>query len=504
MMSDVRIGRYALAWVALIALVACSGGGGGNSAPVPIVTPSPTANPSTDPCESIADRAAGRHRAPRAHGGVVPDRVYVTYRSSAATRGTSSSIERSVGSTRSVDLGVQLGQSRRIVMLPAGLDPDSAAAKLKANPDVVDVAPMHYRSLASVPAAGADAVNDPRSNSVEQWYLYITGVNPAAWNVTHGSSAVSVAVIDTGLDVTNTDLTAKLDYSEKVLNGVTTVGQAAIQDSNGHGTNVAGLATAATNNSYGYAGVGYDTHLQFYKIFPDTTSTNLCPDASTSDEVIAINDAVSHGASVISLSLGSGESGGTDTGEQNAIANAIAHNVTVVAAAGNEYGTGSDGNVPDYPGAYPGVIAVGASAVTDDNTGASYGAIIAETIASYSNSGATLVAPGGDALGSSDQDTLHWIEGFFTRTSGDPSFQCSNTSSTGVCAAYFNGTSQATPQVAGAVALMEAYHGGARSLSPATVKTLLTNNADVLSGISSTRQGAGRLNAAKAVAAAHP
>jgi hypothetical protein len=60
------------------------------------------------------------------------------------------------------------------------------------------------------------------------------------------------------------------------------------------------------------------------------------------------------------------------------------------------------------------------------------------------------------------------------------------------------------PQVAGTVALMEAYHGGARSLTPAQATRLLTSTADVLPGISSARQGAGRLNAGKAVAAAHP
>jgi len=68
----------------------------------------------------------------------------------------------------------------------------------------------------------------------------------------------------------------------------------------------------------------------------------------------------------------------------------------------------------------------------------------------------------------------------------------------------FNGTSQATPQVAGTVALMMAYHGGPRSLTPAQVLALLTATTDVLPGIATTRQGAGRLDAAKAVAAAHP
>jgi hypothetical protein len=51
---------------------------------------------------------------------------------------------------------------------------------------------------------------------------------------------------------------------------------------------------------------------------------------------------------------------------------------------------------------------------------------------------------------------------------------------------------------------MEAYHGGPRTLTPALVKSLLTAHADLLPGLSATRQGAGRLNAGNSVAAAHP
>ena len=122
-------------------------------------------------------------------------------------------------------------------------------------------------------------------------------------------------------------------------------------------------------------------------------------------------------------------------------------------------------------------------------------------MSSYSNSGPTLVAPGGDAS-AGDSDLLHWIEGYSTTTAAFAADRCSN--SGGVCRVLFTGTSQATPQVAGTVALMEAYHGGPRSLTPARVLQLLQQTADPLPGISSTRQGAGRLNAGNAVAAAHP
>jgi subtilisin family serine protease len=144
------------------------------------------------------------------------------------------------------------------------------------------------------------------------------------------------------------------------------------------------------------------------------------------------------------------------------------------------------------------VIAVGASAVSD--TTANDPSTITETIASYSNDSPTLVAPGGDALSDNlnqSPDFLHWITGFGTTTANLPADRCSNTG--GVCVVLFNGTSQATPQVAGAISLMMQKHGGQRSLSPSQVKTILTSTAHPLNGVSATREGAGRLDAHAAV-----
>ncbi|MBV8599962.1 MAG: S8 family serine peptidase, partial [Candidatus Eremiobacteraeota bacterium] len=279
-----------------------------------------------------------------------------------------------------------------------------------------------------------------------------------------------------------------------VIGGVVTTGAAAVQDTNGHGTNVAGIAAAQADNNYGFAGVGYDAGLQAYRVFPSATASSDCQQADTADEARAIADAVAHGASVINLSLGSPQSQGADQAEQQAVEAAVASGVVVVAAAGNE-GSAQ----PDYPGGYPGVIAVGASSTTDSAAN-DYAAITGETVASYSNSGPTLVAPGGDPQGTSDKDTLHWIEGYGTTTAAFARDQCSDRG--GVCRVLFAGTSQATPQVSGAVALMLAAHGGPRSLSPAAVAQMLRQTADVLPGIDAARQGAGRIDVGNAVAAA--
>jgi hypothetical protein len=466
-----------------------------------LISVDPPTSPISDSCGTSTYRRASNHRlAPRASSQIVPNRLYVSYGGGASTQ----SLVRAVGAVRSVDLTPTKGVSHTIVTLAAGTNRNQAAATLRAQSGVTGVSVLHTRSI----LADSEA-NDPLLDDVDQWYLYRTNTDPGAWNLSHGTG-VNVAVIDTGIDLSNVDLTgSKLVFSEAIVDGMVTT---SAQDTNGHGTNVAGLATAATNNGYGYAGVGWNVGLLDYKIFPDANAFSDCQGADTGDEAQAIDDAVNRGASVISLSLGSpNDSGlGADTAEEDAVENAISKNVTVVAANGNEFDNSGDGLLPDYPAAYPGVIAVGASAVFDSQMN-DYAAITSETVASYSNSDPTLLAPGGDALNDPPQncssnpnapcDILHWIEGYSTNTAGFPGDRCTVVDN--VCPVLFNGTSQATPQVAGTVALMEAYHGGARTLTPAQVKTILTQNTDVLPGLGADRQGAGRLDAAKAVAASH-
>ena len=487
----------------LAALAACGGGGSNSSTPTTRVTVAPTATAAAteapDTCSSVSGY---RRRVAKLAGTnwVNPNRLYVSYKASAASR-VVMSVDQAVNATNSHDFGITNGVGHRVITLPSSTTAAAATATLKASSDVTNVESVHYRVPISF-TSGTDAVNDPLSDNVDQWYLYITNADPGGWGITTGSSAVSVAVLDTGVDLTNTDLPVK--YSESDVGGVTTVGGTAAQDTQGHGTNVAGLATATANNSNGFAGYGYSTSLQAYRIFPDATSTSDCQSADTADEALAIQHAITNGASVINLSLGAPASEGVDSVEKTAVEAAITAGVTVVAANGNEYTSG--GTASDYPAGYPGVIAVGASAVTDDNVGASYSAITAETVASYSNSGPTLVAPGGDANGDQDQDILHWIEGYSTTTAAYPPDQC--VALTGKYAPYcivlFNGTSQATPQVSGTIALMEANHGGSRSLTPAQVKAKLIAKSDLFPNISTTRQGAGRLDVAKAVAAPIP
>ncbi|HEV2737125.1 MAG TPA: S8 family serine peptidase [Candidatus Elarobacter sp.] len=461
--------------------------------------------------QSIARRTASSSSAPRgtetARGiqrfsgaGVVTNQLLVRYRGTAAQmRSRASQIELAEGATAGPELAAESGAYERFVYIPAGTDATAFAAKLRAQRDVLDVFPVHKRFPLTKPAT---VVSDPHANNVDQWYLFADGF-PNAWSYTHGTGA-KLAVIDTGVDLHNTDLTQNLVFST----GYQSAGHTA-QDTNGHGTNVTGISAAIANNALGFAGGGYNVSLLAYNIFPDTTANSHSQNASVTDEVSAVNDAVSRGADVINLSLGAAEdyspNDGFDQGEHDALTAAINAGVTVVAAAGNDADGGETGTphtVLDYPAAYNGVIAVGATGLRDNNSGVFAGST--EYVTSYSQygPGLGLVAPGGDPSGGSDNSPLHWIWNYSTTTANFPSDQCTYAHGTlpqvpTNCTAFFAGTSQATPQVSAAAALLIAAAGGHHSLSPARVTQLLESTAD---NINDPHQGHGRLNIYRALA----
>jgi subtilisin family serine protease len=420
--------------------------------------------------------------------------LLVKYNSSALTNSshTTQSVEQGYGIRYARNIGPQSGSTfSRIVQVPSGTDAETLASTLAKDPTVVSVHPTHRRgalSLTPVTPNDTQFVKD----ETRQWDLYETQA-PSAWSISEGSSSVAVAIIDTGYDPNNQDFAGKVTYSESIINGVTTSGSAAAQDTDGHGSNVAGIAAADTNNNAGVAGTGFNVALQIYRIFPNPGEAGYSADANgatSTDEAQAIYDAVAHGAKVISLSIGGTDSQGIDQSEYDAVEYAISQGVTVVSASGNERQSGV--NTVDYPAAYPGVIAVGASALNDTNA-PNVRSSATEYVASYSNSGPglTLVAPGGDPNSTADADYLHWILNLDT-TKPASGVACSDASN---CIALFAGTSQATPHVSGTAALMYSINP---SLTPAQVKSILMANAD---NINDARQGSGRLNMYRTLAA---
>src|SRR5438477_123076 len=117
---------------------------------------------------------------------------------------------------------------------------------------------------------------------------------PAAWNRTRGATGRLIAILDTGVDTTNPDLAGQVVSSINMFSANETP-----FDVMGHGTHVAGIAGAATNNGLGIAGAGFNTQLLNVKVFDDGTGK-----APVDAIVRGIDFAVNHGASVINMSLG--------------------------------------------------------------------------------------------------------------------------------------------------------------------------------------------------------
>jgi subtilisin family serine protease len=224
-----------------------------------------------------------------------------------------------VGSVR--DLGVH-------VLSVGSARAELALRLLRANPAVAFVeADAQAQRFDTIP-------NDPWW--LNEWAQVKVGA-PKAWDLTHGSSSVVVAVLDTGVDPTQPDLQGAL-----VPGWNTLAGSSNTTDTDGHGTLAAGVALARSNNGTGIASYCWSCSLMPVKVI-DTGGMG-----SFSSVANGITWATDHGARVISMSLGFTSSSST---LQSAVQYAHSHGVVIVAAAGN-YGT----TAPVYPAAYPEVL----------------------------------------------------------------------------------------------------------------------------------------------------
>ena len=287
---------------------------------------------------------------------------------------------------------------------------DGAAARaLLARAEVLAVEADPRRRITAV-------ANDPYFRS--QPHLSTVRV-PEAWESSTASSAPLIAVLDTGVDVTHPDLAGKVDAA-RAWNTLTDTRD--VTDRNGHGTAVAGVAAAATNNGIGIAGVAPGA-----RILPVVVAS---PEgwAYDSDVIEGITYAADAGAAVINLSLSSPQE--ASAAMRQAVAYATARGSVVVAAAGNS-GTSSR----EYPAALDDVLSVGA---TDD----------AGRLAFFSSSDDTVdvAAPG------------LWL----TTTQPGGGYRA------------MSGTSFSAPVVAGVAALVRSAHPG---WTPAQVRERLTATA---------------------------
>jgi thermitase len=261
---------------------------------------------------------------------------------------------------------------------------------------------------------------------------------PEAWDIST-ARWIRIAILDTGVDEQHNDF-------KKLAPGYNFTSNNSTQwnDGHGHGTHVAGIAAAKTNNGTGVAGVCWGKGN--CQIMPVKVLTNQGW-GYYSWIANGIIHAAQNSAKVINLSLGSNIDSQT---LHEAIQYAYNKNVTIVAAAGN------NGGAVLYPAAYPETIAVAATNKYDN-------------IPNWSNWGSQidLAAPGVSILSSYLDNSVAWM----------------------------SGTSMAAPHVTGAVALLQSFYRQTygKFLKPEQVRCYLQESADDL-GRSLYKQGAGRLN----------
>ena len=310
----------------------------------------------------------------------------------------------------------------RRLALPSSASAEATLNVLQRNPHVQYAEPNYV---------GAPLDTTPNDSLYgEQWGLQKVRA-PAAWSTATGSASIVVAVIDTGVNASHPDLAGKVmagyDFANNDSDPTDDYGPS------GHGSKVAGIIGAASNNGVGIAAIAWESPILPVKVCDSAGQCNA------SDAANGIVYAVDKGAKVINLSLAWEAPSAT---LEDAINYAWGRGVVVVAAAGNN-GSNPETNQVVYPAAYANVVAVGATGEDDPFFGS-------DQRASFSSHGPELdmVAPG-TRIYSTD-----YSGGY---TSG-------------------NGTSYAAPHVAGAAALLWAY--GAPSNS-AVVNALYQGALDI-------------------------
>ncbi len=398
--------------------------------------------------------------APADQGGIphVPDEIIIKYKVH-ANQADKDNIRAEINGHQKKAWGRLRAEVDKI----QGMTVEEAIQRLQGHPKVEYVEPNYILQADEVP-------NDPMFNQL--WGMENTGQTGGtpgadisatnAWDVFTGSSNVLIGVIDTGVDYTHPDLAANIwtNPGEIPGNGIDDDGNGYIDDihgwdfinndndpmdDHGHGSHVSGTIGAVGDNGIGVAGVNWHVKIMGLKFLSSSGS------GSTDDAVSAIEYATMMGVNLTSNSWGGG---GFSQALYDAIADAGAHNILFVAAAGND-GANMDVN-PHYPSAYDldNIVSV---AATDHN----------DALASFSNYGLTtvdLAAPGVDILSTFPGNSYGSI----------------------------SGTSMATPHVSGALGLI---FGRFPAIGALDAKSLLLNFADPIPSMTGKCVTGARLNA---------
>ncbi|MFN0117966.1 MAG: S8 family serine peptidase [Elusimicrobiota bacterium] len=396
----------------------------------------------------------------------VPNQILVRYKKGQMSTGKLS-VKRSFGIQAQKTL-TQI--ETELVPVPKGQTIESFIEQMKSNPYVESAEPNGIMKAFTAP-------NDPKYDS--QYYLNSTHINiEPAWDITFGNASVVTAVIDTGVDYNHPDINdnmwinpspsgtsgvngsrTELDFngdgdcvdSDAELGNEQCASNDPLDNNNPiyHGTRVAGIIAAETNNAAHVAGIARGTRIMAVKCLNEEGFGTF---SSIADAILY---AVNNGANVINLSLG-GDGGSSAVSA--ALEQAFNRDIVVVAAAGNS----GNASAVSFPASVEKVIAVGATTSTD-------------ALAFFSSTGNSLdlVAPGVGivSLRSTNQSDGNDIDG----------------------------TSFSSPMVAGVAALIKSLKP---NMSLLDVTKYLNFTADDLGATGFDHSfGFGRLNATKALQA---
>ncbi|MCI0493425.1 S8 family serine peptidase, partial [candidate division KSB1 bacterium] len=345
--------------------------------------------------------------------------------------------------------------------------------------------------------------NDPLYS--QQWYLRAVRASQG-WDVEKGNSQVIIGIIDSGVDTDHPDLMPKIWINTKEIagNGIDDDGNGFVDDVNGwdfvqnnadpnpdpdgldnngdgladggvdHGTSMAGLAAAATNNLQGIAGMAWNCMIMAVRVMSDEGS------GSVENISKGIRYAADNGAHVINLSLGSAFYSET---QRLVIEYAYKKGAVVVAAAGNQ-------GLSDlhYPAAYEKVIAVG-------GTGNE-----ADLISSISNYGifVDIMAPGGDFNLRPPSEMISTV--YYNPTFGFNDLYRARTKEGYLTA----GTSSSTAMVSGLMGLVISQHPDWTNEQVARQVVLTADNIDPVNPAYAKQMGSGRINAYRALTETNP
>lgn len=292
-------------------------------------------------------------------------------------------------------------------------NPQDLENTIKAQSSVSDYEPVNLVKLEKIQGSKA---NDPELR--RQYHLDMINMHKA-WGLTTGTNKVKIAIIDTGVDLNHPDLKSKL------INGIniTEPSKKPLDDS-GHGTHVAGIASASTDNRIGIAGIAPDCQIMPIKVLKNGRGTDV-------DIAEGIIWAANKGADVANLSVGLYTK---STALERAVKYGLNKNMVIVSSAGND----SKSSKIHLPSMIKGVIEVSATNQRD-------------RLASFSNYDQQIsVAAPGDKIYS----TM-------------PTYNVELTSESGKNYGVMSGTSMASPIVAGLAALLKSQD---KSLTPKEIK----------------------------------